>query len=357
MTLLTFRLEQAAAAAQIPAADLTTLTRDVFVACGVSAPDAVIAAEVAVYAQLRGSDSHGAIHLPLYVTGLIDKTINCAPKFEIGGALPAARVMDADRGLGLVAGRRAIDEAIALARRFGLGAVAVRNSSHYGVAGYYADRAAEQGLIGLSFSNAMPAMAPHGATEARLGTNPIAVAFPVPGESTIVLDMATTTVARSRIRHAKSQGLPIPADWALDPDGKPTTNPDLAIKGTVQPIGGPKGFGLGLMVEMLCSALADGQPGFDVTYENMVKRPSGISQFFLVIDPGGFAGAEQFGARARHLAAGVRTAKPIAGGAPPRLPGARGHEVERRAKVEGIVVTGVLKSALLQTAKLLQAAG
>src|SRR5690606_18150892 len=127
-----------------------------------------------------------------------------------------------------------------------------------------------------------------GATEARLGTNPIAAAFPVPGEDTIVLDMATTVVARSRIRHAKTEGKPIPADWALDAAGNPTTDPGEAIKGTVRPIGGPKGFGLGLVVELLCSALSGGQPGFDVTYENLVKRPSGISQFFLALTPAGF---------------------------------------------------------------------
>ena len=352
MTAITARLESAASAKSLAPAELTTLAKDVFVACGVPDADAATAAEIAVYAQLRGSDSHGAIHLPLYVTGLIDKTIKARPAFKWSGNLAATNVLDADNGLGLIAGHRAIDVAIGLARQLGLGAVAVRNSSHYGVAGYYADRAAEQGLIGLSFSNAMPAMAPHGATEARLGTNPIAAAFPVPGEDTIVLDMATTTVARSRIRHAKSQGHPIPADWALDPEGRPTTDPDQAIKGTVQPIGGPKGFGLGLMVEMLCSALSDGQPGFDVTYENMVKRPSGISQFFLVMNPAGFAGSEPFGARAKHLAAGVRSAKPIAGSAAPRLPGARGHEVERRARSEGIQVTPILCSALQQTAKL-----
>lgn len=354
MTSLSSRLEQAAAASHVPPAEFEALSRDVFKACGVADKDAAVAAQIAVYAQLRGSDSHGAIHLPLYVTGLIDKTIKSAPKFALSGAMPAARLLDADNGLGLVAGRVAIDEAIKLAKQFGLGAVAVRNSSHYGVAGYYADRAAEQGLIGLSFSNAMPAMAPHGATEARLGTNPIAAAFPVPGENTIVLDMATTTVARSRIRHAKAQGQPIPGDWALDPEGRPTTDPDQAIKGTVQPIGGPKGFGLGLMVEMLCSALSDGQPGFDVTYENMVKRPSGISQFFLAINPEGFAGSGRYGARAKHLAAGVRSAKPIAGGTAPRLPGARGHDVERRARAEGIQVTPILAAALRQTAKLVE---
>jgi LDH2 family malate/lactate/ureidoglycolate dehydrogenase len=347
------QLENAAALERMTPEDMLALSRDVFIECGLTAGDAAIAAEVALYAQLRGSDSHGIIHLPLYVTGLVDQTIKSAPNMMMSGDLPATRVLDADRALGLVAGQHAIDTAIALARQFGLGAVSVRNSSHFGVAGYYADRAAEVGLIGLAFSNAAPAMAPTGSKQALLGTNPIAAAFPIPGENSLVMDMATTTVARSRIRHAKAQGQSIPADWALDPEGKPTTDPDLAIKGTVQPIGGPKGFALGLMVEMFCSALSDGQPGMDVTYENFVKRPSGISQFFLVMNPAGFAGSDRFGARAKHLTAAVRAAKPIDESNPPRLAGARGHTVEQISRKEGIRMTDVLANALRQTASLL----
>jgi LDH2 family malate/lactate/ureidoglycolate dehydrogenase len=353
MSSLNSRLERSVAAGRIPADDLKGLARDVFIGCGMPEPDAAVAAEVAVYAQLRGSDSHGVLHLPLYVAGLLDGTIKSAPRFAMSGALASARVLDADHGLGLVAGRRAIDEAIELATQFGLGAVAVRNSSHFGVAGYYADRAAERGLIGLAFSNAMPAMAAPGGMAPLLGTNPIAAAFPVPGRDTLVLDMATTIVARSRIHHAKAQGQAIPAGWALDPQGSPTTDPGEAIKGTVQPIGGPKGFGLGLMVELFCSALSDGQPGFEVTYEDRVKRPSGICQFFLVMNPAGFAGADRFGKRAAHIAGTIAATPGIAGAAPPRLPGDRGHAVERRARAEGIAVTALLRGALEKTARLM----
>lgn len=354
MQAIVARLESAAKLERMSPGDMLALSRDVFIACGLSPADAAVAGETALYAQLRGSDLHGIIHLPLYVTGLIDKTIKSAPDMLMSGELPATRVLDADRALGLVAGRLAVDTAIALARQYGLGAVSVRNSSHFGVAGYYADRAADAGLIGLAFSNAAPAMAPTGSSQALLGTNPIAAAFPLPGENAIVMDMATTTVARSRIRHAKAQGQSIPADWAFDPEGKPTIDPDLAIKGTVQPIGGPKGFALGLMVEMFCSALSDGQPGMDVTYENMVKRPSGISQFFLVMNPAGFAGQERYGARAKHLAAAVRSAKPIDESKPPRLAGARGRAVEFASRKEGVRIGDVLANALKQTAELLQ---
>jgi LDH2 family malate/lactate/ureidoglycolate dehydrogenase len=349
------RLRHVAAISHVSPDDLTSLVSDVFTLCGVPREDAGIAAEIGVWAQLHGSDSHGIVHLPLYVRGLIDRTINARPNITIAQTMPCCAVMDADRALGLVASVRATDLAIDFAKTYGLGAVAVRNSSHFGVAGYYADRAAEQGLIGLSFTNAMPAIAPTGGTEALFGTNPIGVAFPVPGAAPIIADMATSAVARSRIRHVVAAGqTTIPEGWALDPEGRPTTDANLALKGSIQPIGGPKGYALSLMVEALCSALSDGQPGFEVTYENMVKRPSGICQFFLVLNPQGFAGSEPYGARMTHIADVVGEAKGIEGAPAPRLPGARGHAAARKAKAEGIALFLNLRNALKGVADMIE---
>ena len=143
--------------------------------------------------------------------------------------------------------------------------------------------------------------------EALLGTNPIGAAFPLPDADPIVLDMATSVVARSRIRYMLALGQKtIPDGWALDPDGKPTIDPAVAVKGSVLPIGGPKGYALSLMVELLCSALSDGEPGFQVTYENVVKRPSTISQFFFAMNPEGFVGLDRYGKRAAHIADKVK---------------------------------------------------
>jgi (2R)-3-sulfolactate dehydrogenase (NADP+) len=162
-------------------------------------------------------------------------------------------------------------------------------------------------------------------------------------------------VARSRIRHALAAGEKIiPEGWALDPTGRPTTDPAVAVKGSLLPIGGPKGYALSLMVEILCSALSDGEPGFQVTYENMVKRPSNISQFFLVLNPAAFAGNERYGARVAHIADVVRQAKPMEGGTPPRLPGARGHAIKSKAATEGIAMFGNLRSALNNVAGMLE---
>jgi LDH2 family malate/lactate/ureidoglycolate dehydrogenase len=352
---LAARLRDTTAADKVRPAALSALAADIFVLCGVPREDAAIAAEVAIWAQVHGSDSHGVVHLPLYTRGLLDGTIKSRPKLETVQVMPCCAVLDADHGLGLVASRRAIDMAIEIARTQGLGAVAVRRSSHFGAAGYYADRAAEHGLIGLALTNAMPAIAPTGGTEGLFGTNPIGVGFPVPGTEPIIADMATAMVARSRIRHALAAGQKtIPEGWALDPQGQPTTDPAVAVKGSLLPIGGPKGYALSLMVEILCSALSDGEPGFQVTYENMVKRPSNISQFFLVLNPDGFAGAQRYGARVAHIADAVVKAKPMQGADPPRLPGARGQAVKRKAEKEGIVMFDNLRAALKNVAGMIE---
>jgi LDH2 family malate/lactate/ureidoglycolate dehydrogenase len=349
------RLRDAAGSERIPVKDFTALVTDLFRHAGLSAADADIAAEVAVYGQLTGSDAHGAVQLPLYITGLMDGTIKPSPKIAKTNNLPCCMVMDADNGLGLVVSRWAIDDAIALAKKFGLGAVAVRNSSHFGGAGYYSERAAKQGLIGFAFTNASPAIAPTGSKEAILGTNPIGAAFPLPGADAIVADMATSVVARSRIRAMLALGQKtIPDGWALDPDGRPTVDPAVAVKGSVLPIGGPKGYALSLMVELLCSALSDAEPGMKVTYENVVKRPSEISQFFFSMNPEGFVGTERYGKRAAHVADVLRNAKPIEGAAPPRLPGARGHAFNRKAQAEGLAMFDNLRHALKTVADLIE---
>ena len=352
---LAAKLRHTAAADRIAPAELAALAADVFAHCGVPQAHAETAAEVALWAQLHGSDSHGIVHLPLYTRGLLDGTIKSNPAFGIEQTLPCCAVLDADHGLGLVASRRALDMAMSFAKTHGLGAVAVRNSSHFGAAGYYADRAAEAGLIGLAFSNAQPAIAPTGGLEGLLGTNPIGVAFPVPDTAPIIADMATAMVARSRIRHALAAGQKsIPEGWALDPEGRPTTDPALAVKGSILPIGGPKGYALALMVEVFCSVLSDGEPGFQVTYENVVKRPSNICQFFLVLNPQGFVSKDAYAARMSHIAEVIGKAKPMAGAPPPRLPGARGHAVKRKVAADGLAMFDNLRAALKNVAGMIE---
>ena len=340
---------------RVDAVAFTALVTDLFRHAGLSEADAALAAEVAVHAQLHGSDAHGCVQLPLYVTGLLDGTIKSAPDIKTTGNLPCTVLMDADHGLGLIVGCRATDIAIGLAGSYGLGAVAVRNSSHFSTAGYFSERAVKQGMIGFAFTNASCAIAPTGSKEPLFGTNPIGVGFPLPDDDPIIADMATSIVARSRIRSMLALGQKtIPEGWALDPDGRPTVDPAVAVKGSVLPIGGAKGYALSLMVELLCSALSNGEPGFQVTYENVVRRPSTISQFFLVMNPAGFVDPADYGKRASFIADAARKAKPIEGAPPPRLPGARGHAVNRQSQLEGVMMIDNLRHALRSVADIIE---
>jgi LDH2 family malate/lactate/ureidoglycolate dehydrogenase len=349
------KLRDVATSDRMPVADFTTAITELFGYAGLSAADANIAAEVAVHAQLHGSDAHGCVQLPLYITGLLDGTIKSAPDIKTTSKLPCCVTMDADHGLGLIVGTRATDAAIALAKTYGLGAVAVRNSSHFSTAGYYSERAARQGLIGFAFTNASTAIAPTGSKEPLFGTNPIGAGIPLPDADPIVVDMATSIVARSRIRYMLALGQKtIPEGWALDPDGKPTVDPAVAVKGSVLPIGGAKGYALSLVVELLCSALSDGEPGFQVTYENVVKRPSTIGQFFFVMNPAGFVAQDDFEKRAAFIANAVRKAKPIDEATPPRLPGARGHTVARDSQTAGVPIIDNLRHALRTVADMIE---
>ncbi|MSP88432.1 MAG: Ldh family oxidoreductase [Alphaproteobacteria bacterium] len=351
MTTLAARVQALAGRKSIDAVELAALATDILAGSGFSSADARLAADILCDAQLRGSQSHGLMHLPVYLRGLLDGSVNAAPRYQVDTVANGTAVVDADNALGVLAGAHVIDLLVPIARRQGIAAAAVRNSNHFGVAGYFVERATQQGLICMVFSNASPTMAPTGATEALFGTNPIAFGCPMPGADPVIMDMATSGVARARIRQAWREGRTIPSDWALDAAGRPTTDPAAALKGTIQPLGGAKGYGLALVADLLSSALADGRPGFDVvSVQETVGKPAGVSHFFVVIDPAGFAGAARYDERAGAIAARVASTVPIDAAAPVRMPGSRGHETRRHARRDGVPLTPALLEALAKAA-------
>lgn len=334
--------------------ELQELASIILQRCGLAENDAGAVALALVDAQLRGSQSHGLMHLPAYVRGLLGGGINPTPDISSKSGQGGAVVIDADNGLGVLAGLYTVDHLAPLAKRYGIAAAAVRNSNHFGVGSHFVERAAGRGLICLIFSNASPTMAPVGGREAVLGTNPIAAGFPLPDAEPIALDMSTSAVARARIRQAEREGRPIPADWSLDAAGVPTTDAAAALKGTILPLAGAKGYGLALVAELLSSTLSDGGPGYDVASPHDTSgRPAGVSHFFIVIDPAGFCGAERQGDRAAAVAQRIERSKPVDPNAPPRLPGARGHRLRRQALKDGIALTASLKNALADVSQLL----
>lgn len=227
----------------------------VFERVGVPPEDARAAAGCLMKAELRGVDSHGLVRLPVYARRVQAGVVKARPAMALTAPATAAALLDGDNGLGPVVALRAMEAAIDLAARHGTGFVGVRNSNHFGPAAYYVERAVARGCIGLAITNAPPNMAPFGGRVRFLGTNPVAVGIPAGDEPPLIFDASTSVVARGKIIVAAHKKAGIPPGWAIDPDGHPTTDADLALAGAVLPFGGPKGSAISFIIDILCGVL------------------------------------------------------------------------------------------------------
>lgn len=308
---------------------------------GVPDNDARLVAETLIEAELQGQSSHGLMRLPLLLRRLDAGWINPRPRLRVAGGRSAAALLDGDNGLGAVVGARAAEVAVERAQAYGVGVVAARHSNHLGALGFYVRRICGQGMAGLAFSNSAPAMAPPGGRRAYLGTNPIAAAFPTSGEP-VVVDMATSQVARGRILNAARATEPIPEGWAVDAKGRPTTDPQAAIQGSLTPLGGDKGFALALVVEALSGVLPGAAMGPEVggTYV-AAEKLSDVGHCFVALDPEAFAPG--FAERMDRLATGVKEF----GG---RVPGERRLAERARRRAGGLDVPEPLVHELSELA-------
>jgi (2R)-3-sulfolactate dehydrogenase (NADP+) len=246
-----------------------------------------------------------------------------------GGAV----LVDAAYGFAFPACALAVDEAIARAREHGVAFAGVTNSHHFGAASYHLQPVAAARLVALAFGNSPSAMPAPGGRHAIFGTNPIAAVFPRRGAPPIVVDLSLSEVARGKLMVAARDGKPIPAGWALDKDGNPTTDPKAGLDGLMLPAGGAKGAMLALVVELLCCALTGAHFGFeaDSFFTDAGNRPQ-IGQAFLVIDPGALAGDDVYGERVETLVAEMLKDAGV------RLPGARRKALADRAAVEDVEI-------------------
>ena len=287
----------------------------------------MLVADSLVDAELEGQASHGFIRFPFVLDRLRMGLINPRPSMRLTSERPAVAVLDADNCLGPVAGMRAVEAAIEQALAVGAGVVAVRRSNHLGSLGFYLRRFTSSRIIGLAFTNTPPAMPPPGGRTPYLGTNPIAAGFPTSGEPVIV-DLATSQVARGRILNAARVGEQIPEGWALDAVGQPTTDPEAAIEGSLLPLGGHKGFALALMVEVLSGVLSAAAVGPEVGGTFLESdRESNVGHCFVAIDPAALA--RGFAERMDRLTRDIHRL----GG---RVPGDRRHSERARHLTEGI---------------------
>ena len=281
-----------------------------------------------MWTSLRGTDSHGVARLPVYVERLRAGAINPRPRPSVERRDGAVALVDGDQGPGQVAALHATDVSIELAREYGVGVVTVRRSAHFGAAAYYAIRAAEQGLVAMAMTNTEPLVIPHGGAEPALGTNPICLAAPA-GDGIFNFDMATSQVAMNRVWNARDEGRPIPEGWGVDAQGRSTTDAAAVVAG--MPLGGYKGYGLALVVEVLSGVLAGSGVRHDVgkLYDD-VHKPLDTGHFHLAIDPERTVGRERFAAVLAGLLGDLRAIPPAPGSDEVLVPG----DPEDRARAE-----------------------
>jgi (2R)-3-sulfolactate dehydrogenase (NADP+) len=291
------------------------------------------AARHLVRAEAQGLPTHGLSRVPFYCGmlrgGRADGTAQPIMVAERAGAC----LIDNRDGLPYVSAQWAVEEAIQRARRNGIAFAGIRNSGHVGVLGIHVEAIAQAGMVGFGFTNSPAAMPPWGGKKPLFGTNPMAAAFPRRGKAPIIVDLALTTVVRGRIMMAMKRGERIPEGWALDRNGKPTTDPKEAIEhGSLFPIGGAKGAMLALVFELICAALTGAAIGAeaDSFFSAEGNRPR-IGQAFMAVDPGALAGMKTYWERTEAVVSAMLSDPEV------RLPGARRFAAEESAR-KGIEV-------------------
>ncbi len=298
---------------------------------GVNTEDAVTVAECLVEADLRGVQTHGMSRLPIYVKRLSKGLLNARPEMILKKPVAACASLDGDNGLGFLVGARAMREAIAMAETCGVGVVAAKNSNHFGMAATYLLQAVQAGYFAFVFTNAAKSMPPWGGREGLFGTSPFGAAAPSGKLPPFILDMSPAVAARGKIRLAEKRGESIPEGYALDKNGCSTTDPTAALGGVVLPIGGYKGSGLSMLMEILSGVFTGANFGGDVPDQYTVwDRPQNVGHFFMALKPGIFVTEKGFRDRMDVLVSRIKE-NPLAGGVDEIfMPG----EIEARLETE-----------------------
>ena len=320
---------------------LFELARTAMVKAGANSKMAQAAARHLVRAEEQGLPTHGLSRVPFYCSMLRNGRADGAAEPQMSSARPGACLIDNRDGLPYVSAALAIDEAMRRARQNGIAFAGIRNSAHVGVLGIHLQPVAEAGMVGFAFTNSPAAIPAWGGKKALFSTNPVAAAFPRRKGDPLIIDLALTTVVRGKIMMAMRKGEKIPQGWALDRDGKPTTDPKEAIeRGSLFPIGGAKGAMLALMFELICAALTGAAigPEADSFFSEEGNKPR-IGQAFLVVDPAALAGMERYFERVETLIAAMQADPEV------RLPGARRFASQKSAAA-GIEVPDELLSQI-----------
>ena len=336
-------------------AQLQDLAERAFRALGVGEADARDAARILVLGDLFGHHTHGVSRIESYGERIRLGGIRADARIAVEEVAPALARVDGDNGLGPVVGMRALRAAMQRARTLGVGVAFARGSNHFGAVGPYNWIAAQEGFASIVCSNATATIAPTGGREARLGNSPMGFGVPHPGGDPVVLDMAMSVVARAKIRNAMKAGAPIPESWATDREGRPTSDAKAALDGFLQPIGGYKGYGLALMVDLFAGLLSGA--AFLTHVKSWSDEPGAaqdLGHFFLVVDARRLGPAQALAERMADFAWILHDTPPSEAGKPVLLPGEieRGHLARQRSsgmEVEPAVIAGLEALAAIRS--------
>jgi L-2-hydroxycarboxylate dehydrogenase (NAD+) len=345
----------------LPVDTLHSFMIDVFKGVGVPEADAKTCADVLIRSDLRGIESHGVQRIKMYYDRIKAGIQHPVTNFEILREGPTTALVDGHDGMGHVIGVRSMQLAIDKARQYGMGSVAVRNSTHFGIDGYYALMAVEAGMIGMSFTNARPSITPTFGAQPKLGTNPIAFGAPTDEDCPFLFDAATSICQRGKVEVHQRTGEPIPEGWVIDDQGNMLTNPDRILKGladdtaSLLPLGGAgevfagyKGYGLATIVEILSASLQGANflhalLGFD---EHGNKRPFGLGHFFMAINIESFVPLSEFKATTGAILRELRNAHKIPGQTRIYTAGEKEYELEKVIRQRGVPIVPSLQKDL-----------
>lgn len=341
--------------ARVAVDPLKNVVTRIFTAAGLTTDGAAATADHLVQAELRGVSSHGVSRTAVYVERVRSGLVDPRPTMRTEAETPVSARLDGGNGPGIVVASAAMETAIDKATTSGIGAVAVRRSNHCGMLAYYTSAAASRGLIGVATTSAPPTMAPWGAATPFFGTNPLSYAVPVAGDRpNIVFDMATSTVARGKIILAQKKGEPIPVGWALDAAGAPTEDAAAGVQGTMLPLGGAKGSGLALLVDILSGVLSGANygPHIPPLYDNPHTEQD-VGHFFLAMNPDLFTEPGEFATRMAGVAEEVAALGPAKDHSRVYLPGE--PEAIRAAENQerGLVLAPEVRAEIAATAQAL----
>ncbi len=336
----------------VSAQTLHIFLTDMFESTGMHRDNADYCAECLVQTNLWGIDSHGVLRVPIYMQRLKNKVITANPSVTKTNGKSAFEMLNGDDGMGFLVGRAAMERAVELAEQNGIGAVGVTRSNHFGATALYAKIAAEKGMIGIAMTNVIPNLVVPGGSNPITGNNPIAIGAPTSEPFPFLLDISLSAVAGGKLLLASKKKEKIPLGWATDRDGHPTDDPDKGFSGFLLPLGGHKGFGLSLVVDILCGVLTGG--AFQHQIKSMYKHPDDPSltgHFMIAIDPAVSIGLDALKSRMAEFYQTIKASPMWEDGKEMFLPGEIEYRKQQERQEHGIPIPPELYDELRHIAQ------